>query len=258
MFQWLKNWKQERILHRSSITQDEWNDAFHNLPLLHRLNNQEKTKLKKLAILFLHYKTLETVGDIELTTAMRLTIALQACLLILNLGLDWYEGWIAVVIYPGAFSIQRKYLDEYGIEHIDKVNLSGESWQRGPVILSWYDSSHPNEIADGHNVVLHEFAHKLDMLNGKANGFPPLHKDMSAEEWADVFTKAYNDFELHLQQDDFIPIDSYAAESPAEFFAVFSELFFEKPMVVKEYYPDVYNLLLRFYRQDPMGKLARN
>ncbi len=254
MFQWLKKWRQERIVRRSSVTDDEWNDAFQNLSLLNRLTAQEKAKLKRLAILFLYYKSLETVGELQITTAMQLTIALQACLLILNLGLDWYDGWVAVVIYPGAFSRQRKYIDEYGVEHIDKANLSGESWQRGPVVLSWDDSVHHSEI-DGHNVVLHEFAHKLDMRNGKANGFPPLHKGMSAPQWAEEFNKAYKDFELRIQEHNLIPIDHYAAESPAEFFAVLTELFFEKPVIIKDYYPGIYDLLVMFYRQDPLGYL---
>lgn len=254
MFRWLKAWWYERIIKRSPVTNIEWQEAFQRLPLFHRLSEQEKVKLKRLAILFLYYKSLEGVGELEITTAMRLTIALQACLLILNLGLDWYNGWVSVIIYPGAFSRQHNEIDEYGVVHQGRENLSGESWQRGPVILSWDDSVHRSEI-DGHNVVIHEFAHKLDMLNGRANGFPPLHKGMSVQQWAEVFSQAYADFETHLQQHSPIPIDHYAATSPAEFFAVFSELFFEKPVVIRQYYPDVYELLARFYRQDPLGNV---
>jgi Mlc titration factor MtfA (ptsG expression regulator) len=221
------------------------------LPLLERLTKQENTKLKHLAILFLHYKSLECVGDLDITTTMQLVIALQACLPILNIGLDWYEGWVSVVIYPGAFSRQNIDTDELGIVHQGRANLSGESWQRGPVVLSWGDSLRNGEN-DGRNVVIHEFAHKLDMLNGRANGLPPLHKDMSIQQWSDVFNSAYDDFSMRLQQNDYIAIDPYAATSPAEFFAVFSEFFFEKPDIIAHYYGDVYNLLVRFYRQDPL------
>ncbi|MBL7479173.1 zinc-dependent peptidase [Legionella bononiensis] len=251
MFQWLQEWWQERIVRRSLITNDEWNVAFQNLPLLHRLSDQEKARLKRLAILFLYYKTLEGVGDLKITTAMQLTVALQACLLILNLGLHWYDGWVSVVIYPGAFSRQSREVDEFGIEHLGRTNLSGESWQRGPVILSWNDAVHHGEI-DGHNVVIHEFAHKLDMRNGRANGFPPLHKGMSAQQWAEEFNKAYFDFGLRIQQHNPIPIDHYAIESAGEFFAVFTELFFEKPIIIKDYYPAIYDLLVLFYRQNPV------
>jgi Mlc titration factor MtfA (ptsG expression regulator) len=252
MFRWLKKRWQERIVQRSPVTDAEWKKAFQHLPLLHRLSAQEKAKLRRLAILFLYYKSLEAIGELQVTTAMRLVIALQACLPILNLGLNWYDGWISVVIYPGAFSRQCREIDEYGVEHLGRANLSGESWQRGPVILSWDDVLHHGEI-DGRNVVIHEFAHKLDMCNGKANGFPPLHKGMSAQQWAEIFNSAYTDFEFRIQQHNPIPIDHYASTSAAEFFAVFTELFFEKPIIIRQYYPEIYDLLAQFYHQDPLG-----
>jgi Mlc titration factor MtfA (ptsG expression regulator) len=252
MFQRLNEWWQERIVRRSPITQAEWNDAFQQLPLLQRLDEQEKARLKRLAILFLYYKTLEGAGELEVTTSMELAISLQACLPILNLGLHWYDGWIAVILYPGAFSRESRVVDEYGVEHIGRTNLSGESWHRGPVVLSWDDALHHGGV-DGRNVVIHEFAHKLDMRNGSANGFPPLHKGMSAPQWAEMFTKAYADLELRIEQHNPIPINHYASTSPGEFFAVFTELFFEKPETIREYYPDIYDLLVQFYHQDPMG-----
>ena len=254
MFHWIKEWRDERIVRHSQITDKEWQEAFDHLPLLQRLNNEEKATLKRLAILFLYSKSLEGVGDLQLTREMQLFIALQACLPILNLGLDWYKGWVSVVVYPGAFSKERSQMDEYGVVHQGRANLSGESWERGPVILSWNDIIHRGDI-DGRNVVIHEFAHKLDMQNGRANGFPPLHKGMSVHQWARVFTQAYADFALRLEHHNPIPIDPYAATSAAEFFAVFSELFFEKPAVIKQYYSDVYELLARFYHQDPLGIL---
>ena len=104
MFQWIKKWQHQRILRQSAFSNKDWDNVFANLKLLHRLSEKEKTTLKQLATLFLHYKLLEGVGDIELNTTMQLNIALQACLLILNLGLNWYDGWRSVVIYPGAFT----------------------------------------------------------------------------------------------------------------------------------------------------------
>jgi len=250
MFQWLKTKRIERIVKRSPITDSQWQEGFHRLSLLQRLSESEKSRLQQLAILFLYYKSLEGAGSLEVSTGMRVVIALQACLPVLNLGLDWYDGWRSVIIYPGAFSKQSIEVDDCGVVHQGRSNLSGESWQRGPVILSW-DDSLPACQADGRNVVIHEFAHKLDMLNGRANGLPSLHKGMSVQQWSDVFNSAYEDFQLHLQQHQPRPIDSYAATSPAEFFAVFSEVFFEDPAIIKKYYPDVYTLLVQFYRQDP-------
>lgn len=251
MFQWLRTWQHRRIVSKAPFSEQDWHDAFHGLTILDRLQVDEKTKLKELAILFLHYKSLEVVDDLELTTAMQLNIALQACLLILNLGLNWYAGWHSVIIYPGAFTKKSVVIDEFGIQHEGQVNLSGESWQQGPVILSWDDALHHGE-RNRENVIIHEFAHKLDSLNGRANGFPPLHADMSAPQWSKVFNHAYQDLVLHQEKHQPIPINAYAATSPAEFFAVFSEYFFEKPEILIHYYPEVYELLSQFYRQVTM------
>ncbi|KTD36045.1 Protein MtfA [Legionella nautarum] len=256
MFHWLKEWHQNRIVRNSAISQAEWQAAIQPLTLLQRLNTQEIEKLKRLATLFLHYKSIEGIGELEITTNLRLNIALQACLLILNLGLDWYAGWISVIIYPGNFSYTQKEIDEYGIVHLSRANLSGESWLRGPVILSWDEVCLSQGENGGRNVVIHEFAHKLDMLNGHANGYPPLHKEMSTERWSEVFNQAYLDLEQRLEQNSPIPIDAYAATSPSEFFAVFSELFFKNPAILKDYYPEVFILLSQFYRQNPLIKHA--
>lgn len=251
MFHWLKTWWHNRIVQHSAISHNEWQEAFGRLPSLQRLSSQEIVKLKRLAILFLHYKSISGAGGLEITTPIRLTIALQACLLILNLGLDWYEGWVSIIVYPSAFSHEKTEVDEFGIVHQSRVNLNGESWLRGPVVLSWDELSIPPS-ENGRNVVFHEFAHKLDMLNGGANGFPPLHQGMSGKHWSEVFNQAYSDFEMRLQQNIPIPIDSYASTSPGEFFAVFSELFFEKPSIIQNYYPEIYVLLVQFYCQNPL------
>ncbi|GGI83957.1 M90 family metallopeptidase [Legionella impletisoli] len=249
IFKWIKQWHHERIIHRSNVTDYQWQAAFQRLPLLKRLNQDEQKQLKHLAILFLHYKSLEGVG-IEVTTPMKLIIALQACLLILKLGLEWYEGWVSIVIYPGAFAKEQMEVDECGVVHESKTSLSGESWERGPVVLSWQDAQFDHRF-ETRNVVIHELAHKLDMLNGQANGLPPLHKNMSIKQWADAFTHAYHDFCEGLLTSPG-PIDSYAATSPGEFFAVLSEYFFENPKVLAKQYPDVYHQLTQFYRQDPL------
>ncbi|MBA2651865.1 MAG: zinc-dependent peptidase [Tatlockia sp.] len=251
MFLRLKEWRQERIIKRSPIKEAQWRKAFEALPLLKRLNDQEKARLKRLAILFLHYKSLAGIAGLKLTTFMRLIIALQACLPILNLGLDCYNGWISVLIYPGAFSTETSEEDEYGVMHQSKNYLNGEAWLRGPVILSWDDALDQTDPG-GRNVVIHEFAHKLDMQNGRANGLPPLHKGMSVHQWSEVFNKAFADLDRLLQQGLPTPIDSYAATSASEFFAVFSELFFQKPLVINQNYPKVYQLLVSFYKQNPL------
>ena len=135
--------------------------------------------------------------------------------------------------------------------------VSGESWLGGPLILSWEDVS-AAEAGLGYNVVIHEFAHKLDMLNGDANGFPPLHADMSRQAWSEAFGEAYAIFagvSMRMRRSKWIP---YAAENPAEFFAVMSEAFFEIPLSVKLHFPGVYEQLALFYRQDPAQRWRKS
>lgn len=255
MFSFLSSWWQQRIIRRSTISDLQWHNAIDRLPLLRNLTEKEKQKLIRLSILFLHYKVFEGAHDLEVTQEMELTIALQACLPILHLGIDWYDGWVSVIIYPAQFVPERKYVDEYGVEHNSRTVLSGESWHKGPVVLSWEDTEHAGHI-DGDNLVIHEFAHKLDVLNGKTNGFPPLHRNMDSTQWVEALTQAYDDLEQRYYAGKNIAIDSYAISSPAEFFAVFSEVFFERPDIVNEYYPAVYQQFKQFYRQDPLARLS--
>jgi Mlc titration factor MtfA (ptsG expression regulator) len=174
-------------------------------------------------------------------------------MLILNPDLDWYKSWTEVIVYPGEFIARHEEVDEAGVVHVVEKTMSGESWGHGTVVLSWQDVRAAGQ-ADGYNVVIHEFAHQIDMLNGDANGFPPLHADMSRDEWAGAFSRAYEHFRRRVENWEDTPIDDYAAESPGEFFAVISEVFIETPAVVLHEYPEVYAQLVRFYRQDPAGR----
>lgn len=248
-----KEWRRRRILKRIRIPEHTWREAFSRLAVLRKLSNEELMRLRELATLFLHEKVLEGAAGLILTEAMRVTIALQACLPVLNLGLDWYAGWVSVIIYPTGFVPSREYTDGSGVVHRTRHALSGESWLRGPVILSWSDMA-STKASTGHNLVIHEFAHKLDMLDGSANGIPPLHRGMSVKAWADTFSKAYADFQDRIDRGEETVIDSYGAEDPGEFFAVLSEVFFECPFDIKQTYPEVYRQLSAFYRQDPAAR----
>jgi Mlc titration factor MtfA (ptsG expression regulator) len=140
------------------------------------------------------------------------------------------------------------------VEHFEQSHLSGESWQRGPVVLAWDQTAHAGMI-DGHNLVIHEFAHKLDMQNGVANGFPPLHTGMSRQAWTAAFSEGYQDLQHHCAHGRVKGIDCYAATSPAEYFAVLSEVFFERPKLLHQHYRDIYDQLRQYYRQDPLTRL---
>jgi len=255
MFKWLSDYMRQRIIVRSTITESEWADTFQALPILSGLTVDERQRLQTLAILFMHYKRFEAAQGLVLNRQMILTISLQACLPILELGLACYSGWIAVVVYPASFVSRRDITDTSGVVHHQSSNLSGEAWQRGPVIINWQEAKNAARI-DGHNLLIHEFAHKLDMQNGEANGFPPLHADMTIDDWVTSFSAGFEHFQHHCDNDTLYGIDCYAATSPAEFFAVFSEVFFERPVIIRRHYPSIYAQLRNYYRQDPLKRLA--
>ena len=188
-------------------------------------------------------------------SSMRVYIAAQACLLIMNLDLDYFRGWSEVIVYPDSFVIQREEYDDIGVVHETRRTLAGEAWGRGPVILSWSDARPGlRPYGSASNVVLHEFAHKLDMLNGVANGMPPLHNNMVREDWTASLSEAYENLYHQLERHHHTAIDPYAAENPAEFFAVLTEVFFEQPGLLHNLYPQVYEQLSMFYRQDPLRR----
>lgn len=218
-----------------------------------RLDNAELVRLRQLASLFLHYKTINGAGGLVLDASMRTHIAAQACLLILNLGLEYYDGWSEIIVYPDTFVINAEERDEIGLIHEARSHLGGQAWSRGPVLLSWQDArpdAHPH--GPGSNVILHEFAHKLDMLDGAANGIPPLHSNMRRAAWTVAFSKAYDELYQQVERQHHTAIDPYAAESPAEFFAVITEVFFERPGALGRLYPDIFEQLCLYYRQNPL------
>ncbi|MEK6686544.1 MAG: M90 family metallopeptidase [Pseudomonadota bacterium] len=245
----LKNWHKTRILQHEGIPDAIWQTLI-NMRCLQGLNPEELLRLRDCATLFLHDKQIYGAHELEISDEMRATIALQACILILNLDLDYYQNWSQIIVYPGEFILDYDYADEFGIVHHVHRAASGEAWSAGPVILSWQDAagtaSHP-----GHNVVIHEFAHKIDMLYEGPNGCPELHVNMSAYTWHEVFSRAYTKFCHQVNREQETIIDPYAAESPAEFFAVLSEAFFELPLITQQCFPSVYEQLALFYRQDP-------
>jgi Mlc titration factor MtfA (ptsG expression regulator) len=229
------------------ITEEQWQAAEYPFVFLDRLTANERQQLRQLAARFIAEKQWSGGGGLQLTLSMQLAIALQACLPILKLGLDWYTGWVGIVIYPGDFIIPRQVMDEDGIVHEYDDTVLGEG---GPVLLAWFDDL---AAVGDINIVIHEFAHKLDMTNGATDGLPRLHADMSADEWIAAFAPAYADFCQRVDSGAETAIDPYAAEHPSEFFAVASEVFFEAPQLLRTIYPAVFAQLQLFYRQNPLA-----
>ncbi|TVQ85614.1 MAG: zinc-dependent peptidase [Chromatiaceae bacterium] len=251
-------WRRRRLAKaHAAIPAARWPAAFAALPLLQGLDAAQQARLRDLTALFLQQKTLEPVQGARLNERMALELALQATLPVLALGLDWYRGWHALILYPDEFVPAREVVDADGLVWIDDEPKSGEAWEIGPVILSLADAA-AGRARDGYNVVIHEMAHKLDLRDGAANGHPPLHRGMSDAGWAADLGAAYEDLcrRAAADPDGDLPLDPYACESPAEFFAVASEAFFELPRSLAAAYPRVYAQLCAFYRQDPGQRLA--
>jgi MtfA peptidase len=264
--QWLGARRRDHALRTHAIPDPLWHATVASLPFLAYLSAGDLQRLRDLTSLFLARKSFSTAHDLELTDAMTIGIAAQACLPVLNLDLDLYRGWVGVIVYPGEFVIRKTVEDEDGVVHEIEQDASGEAWEGGPVILSWEDAQ-MTDAGDAYNVVIHEFAHKLDMINGAADGHPPLFRrwhapHLDAERWSDVFDHAYDQF---CDRVDAVPdrawarferdslIDPYAADHPSEFFAVCSEALFVRPRAFEAEFPELYRLLARYYRQDPAG-----
>ncbi|MCK9608684.1 MAG: zinc-dependent peptidase [Methylomonas sp.] len=240
------------ILHRYPIRHDVWFSVTERLDILHRLTSVEKAHLRELTTIFLHEKRFIGVG-VDLTSEMRVYIGVQACLPILHLGIRLLSGWTDIVVYPDAFYVNHNQVDECGVAHQNERLLSGEAWSKGPIVLSWADIERDiNDCHRGHNVVIHEIAHKLDMLDGSSNGIPPLYYHMLIPEWTTALSEAYAELQLNVQHHQRTCMNPYAANSPAEFFAVLSEYFFTAPEVVLTNFPLVYRQLEQYYRQTPL------
>ena len=253
--------RRARILRRRLLEQDHWSSLLEEHPILAGLTPEEQARLRELSTLFLHEKIFESRGQLELDEYRRAVIAVQACLPVLNLGLDWYRNWRTVVVVPDAFTQEHQEWDKAGVVHEWEEEQSGESWDQGPMVLSWQDVE-ASGWGDGYNVVIHEAAHKLDLLDGQSNGRPQLHEGVSAAEWYESFAGAYEDFRRRTggkvkgkRRGKRLRIDDYAADNDAEFFAVACEYFFEQPRVLTAEYPAVYRLLAAFFRQDPASRL---
>jgi hypothetical protein len=234
-----------------SVSEADWCNAL-ALLLFARLDETEKNRLRALAERLIREKTFSVAAGAEIDGAACAAIAAQAALPVLNLDLAHYGSWQEIIVYPAEFVPEREEMDEAGVVHHVRHPMSGEAWEGGPVVLSLQDVAWSG-LCDGYNVVIHEFAHKLDMANGAANGLPRLHSGLSAEEWAAAFAPAFEDFCRRADVGEETALDPYAAESPAEFFAVLTEYFFELPEALHQSYPAVYDLMRRYYRQDPMA-----
>jgi MtfA peptidase len=216
------------------------------------LPNADRHELQGLVQIFLAEKTFEGCGGLELTDEIKVTIAAQACLLLLHRQTDIYPRLDTILVYPSAYLARAvKPIGGPMVLEGESARL-GESWSSGVVVLSWNDvRAGAFDIHDGQNLVLHEFAHQLDREDGAINGTPLLEQRSQYLAWARVLSTEYERLRRDTQAGRSTVLDEYGATDPAEFFAVATECFFEKPRVLKKRHPALYEELKTFYRQDP-------
>ncbi len=266
MFSWLKSKRRQRALAANALPDEEWSAALRELPFLDHYDVPTLARLRELTTLFLVEKSIvsgATSGEhrLDVTPHMRILIAVQACLLILGRGASVmdamidFDGWENVVVYPGDFPRTQDFEDEAGVVHHLDEPIAGESWEGGPVLLSWpavaagYDET-------GMALVIHEFAHKIDMLDGAVDGVPPL-RGAARSAFKTAISAAYEDFCRRVDAGDDTAIDPYAAELIDEFFAVTCEVFFAEPELLLHEYPAYYQQLRSYFHVDPItGRIA--
>lgn len=279
MFRWLAGrgaTRRQLARELARISDEAWHRGVGDYPFLMGLSGEESDTLRERAAWLLASKAFVGAQGLVVTDEIRLSIAIQAALPILKLDLVLYEGWTDIVIYPGGFLIPRTEIDAAGVVHETMQEASGEAWEGGPVILSWEDAG--PDAPRAANVVIHEFAHKLDLYTGAADGLPSLsvHPQIDPLEWRRVLETSFEGFHAALTalEDaippdvdpesqaaapwfETLPLDPYAATDHGEFFAVSTEAFFVDPQPLAKALPQWYGLLAQYYRQDPVRRLAR-
>ena len=237
----------------ADIDPDTWRQVRRDVPWVAALDDDRAARLRALAARFLREKAITPVGDLALDDAARASLAALCCLPLLEFGAEGLHGWSQLLVYPDAFRVDRSHVDAAGVMHEWEDDLAGESWEHGPLVLSWADIAADLESPrDGCCVAVHEMVHKLDALDGLLDGTPPLPRTWQ-REWARDFQQAYDAFVERVERDLHTRIDPYAAEAPEEFFAVCSEYHFSDPALLARELPTVATHLLRLYGPSPFA-----
>lgn len=231
---------------------DAWREILdRDVAYVAKLTAEERRALEGLVQIFIAEKSFEGCGGLELTDEMRVTIAAHACLLILHRDVvDVYPGLDAILVYPSAYRASSTKREGLVVIESDDARL-GESWTRGVVVLAWDHVLRSARHLGGDNVVLHEFAHQLDAADGAVDGAPDLGSRARYASWARVLGEEFEALSSRLHAGRSTDIDAYGATSPPEFFAVVTEMFFEKPKQLQQRHPELYAELAAFYRQAP-------
>jgi len=223
-----------------------------NVPCYHHLPQADQRELQGHIQVFLGEKRFEGCGGLTITDEIRVTVAAYACVLLLHRDTDYYPRLVTILVYPHPFVVQRYQAGPAGLPVEVSQTLVGESWRHGNVVVAWDAVQHGAfDLHDGHNVVLHEFAHQLDEEDGNVDGAPPLPKRSMYVAWARILGRDYAELVSAAEKGQPSLLDTYGATSPAEFFAVATEFFFEAPTQLKARHPELYEELQLYYQQDP-------
>lgn len=251
---WWGRRRDERALERRAIPHALWQATLADYPFLARRGDTDAAALRRLTSLFLDRKEFSGAQGFEVSDAVAVAVAAQACLPVLHLGLQLYDGFVGVVLHADQVVVPREVTDDdTGIVHAYDDVLAGEAMEGGPVMLSWADVTDGGSRSgdSAYNVVIHEFAHVIDMVDGEADGIPPLPSAAARSAWRQALMREFDLFaERSVCGHDSV-IDPYGAHAPEEFFAVASEAFFVAGTALKEEQPALYRLLASFYRQEP-------
>lgn len=256
---WLWGQPMQRALSRARVRRQPFPRAWREVlqrrwPAYSQLPADLQLQLKKHVQVLVAEKAFIGCQGLVVTDEMRVLVAAQAALLLLNRRAGYFRNLRQILLYPGAFVVDRPATQNNGVVHDQRRALAGESWQQGQVILSWADVLDGAAVADdGHNVVIHEFAHQLDQESGPANGAPLLGQRSRYARWAQVMNAEFNALQLRVQNDQPSLLDAYGATDPAEFFAVCSETFFERPQELAAAHPALFQELAQYYATNPLS-----
>lgn len=254
MFQAWRRWRDRKTLRDHAIPDALWTMVLERYPFLPG-QGEAGSRLRDLSTLMLASKEFTGANGLSVTDEMAVCIVAQACLPVLNLGLHWYDDFVGIVVQPDEVIAQREQIDELGVVHAWDEVLSGEAMEGGPVMLSWPDVAASGATAEaGYNVVIHEFVHKLDMRDGRSDGCPPLKSSQHRLHWLEVMTSEFERFAEASGRAQRFPglvsepwLDSYAAQSIDEFFAVTAEAYFVAPQSFAGQYPALVKLYDDFF-----------
>ena len=259
MFDWLTKRRRKKLT--AAPFSELWESIIRrNIAHYGLLEDDERAHLQALIQVFIAEKHWEAVGGLQLTDEIRVTISAQACLLLLGLQHNYYRNVESIIVYPSTVvppPRQRGFFETTTAPVDPTQPILGQAFLHGPVIIIWDAALHEGRHPElGHNVVYHEFAHKLDMLDGAVDGTPPLRDRTEYRDWVEICTREYQRLQQDTRQGRKSFLDAYGSTNTAEFFAVATEQFFDQPRLLMEQAPELYRVLKEYYRQDPALRLA--